>query len=209
MMNPLSPQCVWMHKSTWVEILRTETLNSNKHWTGQILKGSMVAVQFSCFFILQTFLVECYSSNFSLILFSLADALWKIALKRGSRKPIELLSHISMLSTNCNPQLSSTLSPPLYPLFQQAPGPAVALCLCRWGYIAAVPLTYRTNPLFPCSSTLSLLLPQSITWQLMFQHMFLSLLRFIVFHTGLCRPNRLTPTVMKLPHIEQVRGNNI
>lgn len=98
---------------------------------------------------------------------------------------------------------------PFLPLFQQVPRPAATPCLCRWGHTADVPLTYWTKPLSSCSSTLNLLFSQSITWQLMFQHMFPGLLRFIVFHTGLRWPNRLTLTVMKLPHIERLRENNI
>ena len=82
-------------------------------------------------------------------------------------------------------------------------------CRCRRGQTVAVLLTYETKPLFQCSSTLNLLLSQSITWQLMFQHKFPGFPHLIVFHTGLRWRSSPTLIVMKLPHIAHVHDNNI
>lgn len=193
-MDPLSPRFVWLHKPTRVQIFTIQTVQSVTHWAS---RSRAVALSFCKVFGSRHFIFPGWCS------------LANCSQKRKWKANIASLSHISMLSTNYNPQPSPALSPPLHPLFHRAPGPAVACRLRRRGYAAAVPPTYRAKPLFPCSSVLSLRLSQSITWQLMFQHMFLSFLRFIVFHTGLRRPNHFMLTVMKLPHIEQVHENNI
>lgn len=128
----------------------------------------------------------------------------------GSKKT-QLLFYIPMLSTIYNPQPSSTLSPTL-----SASIPAGSPCRCR----RSLPLPMRKrsgcsanlleqDPLLsPCFSTLNLLL-SLLHGNSCSNTCSLAPLRFIVFHTGLRRANRLTLTVMKLPHIEPARENNI
>lgn len=69
----------------------------------------------------------------------------------------------SSLTLPCYQQIIIHSHPPLcfqpsIPLFHRAPRAAATPSLCSWRYTAAVPLTYKAKPLFPCSSTHNLLL---------------------------------------------------
>lgn len=75
----------WHNKSSLCECTHKPGLRST-------LDESYIQKIYSDFAILLllqslNFSVECYLSYFFLILFSLADSLWQIALKRGSGKP--------------------------------------------------------------------------------------------------------------------------
>lgn len=174
------------------------TLKKNwRHWLFKIVFLTLFA----------PFFLKHYLHHFHLHFHFLPDVHGQMALKKQSFS----------LTFPCYQQIIIQRHLPLclqpfLPLFRQAPR-AAAAARCRSlpmrkGSGCSANLLERAPLLSSCSSTLNLLL-SLLHGNSCSNTCSLAPLRFIVFHTGLRRPNRLTLTVMKLPHIEPARENNI
>lgn len=192
---------------------RSQTLKKNMMFFWLLLEATLTTTKKNFKFISQNTIALFFFSLALFVPFPPSPQLPTRCPWTNGLEKTQLLICIPMLSTLYNPQPSSTLSPTL-PAFLPAGPP----CRCRRRCSLPLPMRKRSgcsanlleqDPLLsPCSSTLNLLL-SLLHGNSCSNTCSLAPLRFIVFHTGLRWPNRLTLTVMKLPHIEPARENNI